>query len=377
MDGTVADRELGRATRTRFAVATPADDPAIRRLLRDHPMAGSIRLTFEREPDYFRGAGLAGAADQTIVAFSNGRLVCMGRCSQRNCWVNGRITRVGYLAELRLDAAMRGQFAYVRGGYRFFHELQRSSPAELYFTSIAADNHRARRFLEKGARGMPEYRFLGELVTLLVAVPRRPHVPRLHLETATRDRLPEMLRVLNDSGQRHQLAPVWTRESVHALESHGLPLERFLLARDGGELMACGALWDQRSFRQTVIRGYAPTLAAFRPLVNLAARCLGTASLPRVGSPLAHAFLAPLGFSGGAGDVLPDFVAASLPWARKLGVDFLTLALPANDPRLTALRRRFSIRVYQSCLYGVDWPGGKSLTVGTEGEIFLPDVSLL
>ncbi len=377
MDGTVADRELTCAARMGFAVATPADDEVIRRLLRDNPMPGLVRLTFEREPDYFLGAGLAGAADQTVVSFSNGRLVCMGRCSQRDCWINGRTARVGYLAELRLDATARGRFAHVRGGYRFFHELQRPAPAELYFTSVAADNHRARRFLERGARGMPEYRFLGELVTLLVAVPRRPQVSRLRLEAATPECLPDMLRVLNDAGRRRQLAAVWTQENIRALARQGLPLERFLLARDGGKIVACGALWDQRGFRQTVIRGYAPTLAMIRPLVNIAARCLGTPRLPRVGSTLAHAFLAPVGFLENTGNALPDFVVAAFPWASKLGVDFLTLALPADDPRLTILRRQFSTRVYHSRLYQVTWAGDPFSTAWTEGESFLPDVALL
>ena len=133
MAGTIADRELS----TRFASATEADDAAIRRLLRDNPMRGAVSVTFEREPDYFRGANVAGGEDQTIVAFDDGRLVCMGRCTQRECWVNGTARRVGYLGELRLDAAARGRFGILRDGYGFFHELQRDGPAALYFTSIA------------------------------------------------------------------------------------------------------------------------------------------------------------------------------------------------------------------------------------------------
>src|SRR5207248_939899 len=72
-----------------------------------------------------------------------------------------------------LVATVRGRFAILRDGYDFFHTLQRDNPADLYFTSIAADNDRARRLLENGARGLPKYSFLAELDTLLVAVRRR------------------------------------------------------------------------------------------------------------------------------------------------------------------------------------------------------------
>ena len=370
MAGAAAVRELS----TRFAVATRADDAAIRRLLRENPMRGAVSVGFEREPDYFRGADLAGGEDQTIVARDGARLVCMGRCTKRECWVEGRKTRVGYLAELRLDAAARGRFGILRGGYEFFRELHRDDPAALYFTSIAADNDRARRLLENGARGLPAYAFLAELDTLLAAVPCRPRAARLSVEVATPERVPDLLRVLNGHGRRHQLAAVWTAENLRALAQHGLPLDRFLLAMEGGEVIACGALWDQRGFRQTVIRGYSRALAVARPFVNLASRILGTPRLPRAGSVLAHAFLSPLAFAEGAEAMLPDFIAAFLPLAARSGVGFLTLALPTNDPRLPALRRRFSTRTWRSRLYRVAWPGQASLEItGT----FLPDVALL
>ena len=377
MAGTTAEGELTRKARARFAVATADDDAAIRRLLLENPMQGAIRLTFEREPDYFRSVGLAGSHDQTIIAFSQGQIVCMGRCSQRDCWINGQVTEAGYLAELRLDARARGRFAIVRDGYRFFCELQRSSPAGFYFTSIAADNHRARQFLERGARGMPTYRFLSELVTLLVAVPRHPRAASIQLVPATPACLQEMVRLLNESARRYQLAAVWTEENLHAMEKHGLPLTHILLARDGGKIVACGALWDQRSFRQTVVRGYSSALTAIRPLVNIAAHVFRTPRLPRVGSALAHAFLSPLAIADEAETMLPNFIASCFQAANKFGVEYLTLALPADDPRLSLLQRRFSTRLYRSRLYRVDWPGDTPALNSPEGTRFLPDVSLL
>ena len=357
-----------------FRVAEKSDDAEIRRLLRETPMTGAVRVGFEREPDYFAGENAAGGEDATIVAVENERLVCMGRCMTRECWVDGRATRTGYLAELRLDAAARGRFGILRAGYGFFHALQRDAPADIYFTSIAADNERARRLLERGARGLPRYEFLAELDTLLVAVPRRPRATKLRVESATPERIPDLLRVLNGHGRRHQLAAVWTAENLRALEVQGLPLERFLLALDGGEVVACGALWDRRAVRQTVIHGYARMLAIARPFVNAAGRILGTPRLPRAGSVLAHAFLSPLALAVGAEVLLPDFIKAFFPPAARLGLEFLTLALPATDARLPALRRRFSTRTWRSRLYRVDWPEQPAMKL--EGA-FLPDVALL
>jgi hypothetical protein len=373
MAGTVVDRELT----THFAVAKTADESAIRRLLRENPMRGAISVGFQREPDYFRAANLAGAEDQTIVAFAGERLVCMGRCTTRECWVNGAVRLVGYLAELRLDATARGRFGILREGYGFFHALQQGEPADLYFTSIAADNGRARRLLENGARGLPPYVFLGELDTLLVAVPRRASRPKFRVESATPARVPDLLRVLNEHGRRQQLAAVWTAETLGALENHGLPLSRFLLALDGGEVVACGALWDQRGFRQTVIHGYSRSLAMARPFVNFVGDLLNTPRLPRAGSVLAHAFLSPLAFADGAEAMLPEFIEAAFPLAVEAGAEFPTLALPSTDSRLHTIRRRFSTRTWRSRLYRVEWPDRTPVAFSESGPAFVPDVSLL
>src|SRR4051794_19024058 len=61
MDGAAAASVLERSREVRdpprcvqdarFDVATPADDAEIRRVLRENPMPGAIRLSLEREPD--------------------------------------------------------------------------------------------------------------------------------------------------------------------------------------------------------------------------------------------------------------------------------------------------------------------------------------
>src|SRR5687768_209913 len=97
------ESELMGASSVRFTLATPEHDAAIRCLLRENPLPGPVSVTLEREPSYFAGSDLAGAHDQTILASEKNRLVCVGRCSTRARFINGRMCRVGYLGELRLD----------------------------------------------------------------------------------------------------------------------------------------------------------------------------------------------------------------------------------------------------------------------------------
>jgi hypothetical protein len=197
------------------------------------------------------------------------------------------------------------------------------------------------------------------------------------VEVATLERKPELLHLLREHGRRHQLSAVWTSEALDRAACAGLPLDRFLVAMEGGEVVACGALWDQRSYRQTVIQGYSPALSALRPLLNLGSPLLRFPRLPSAGSALAHAMLSPLAFANGAEALLPNFVEAFFPLARELGLDFLTLALPAGDPRLRLVRRRFSTRTWQSRVYRVDWPGESRLDLHAKAGPVWPEIAFL
>jgi hypothetical protein len=365
MAGAALDGELTAAREgIRFAVATPADDAAIRRLLRANPMRGAVSVAFEREPDYFAGEGLAGATDKTLLAHEGGRLVAMGRCSIRAVFLNGKPRRAGYLGELRLDSTAGGRLDILRQGYRHLRELEVEDPADFYFTSIAADNARARQLLERGLPGLPRYELLTEFTTLLIPVGKSGREPARERATPA-----ELAEFLNAAARRHQLAAVWSEDTLAALARHGLPPERFQIWRRGEKIVAVAALWDQRAFRQTVIRGYAGALTGLRPLLNLVG-----ARLPAPGATLAHAFLSPLAVEPGGEVMLPELVAAFFPAAARNGLEFLTLGFPTGDPRLDVLRRHFRGREYRSRLYQVSLAGSPAQIAG---RAFLPEVALL
>lgn len=370
-----AVRPIGReerASKVQFSLATEADDAGIRRLLRENPMAGRISLSLEREPDYFAEARHSGDAHQTIVARNGCRVVCVGTCSFRQRFVNGTPCRVGYLGGLRLDARLGGRSDILLRGYRYFHELQHANPADFYFTSIAADNHRARQFLERNLTGMPRYEHVDDFVTTLLPVPRSGRVETFEMSAPG---VGESLAVLLEHNSRYQFAPHWTAEELQAQCQLGLRPGDFRAVRDRGKPIDCAALWDQRSFKQTVIRGYAAPLAWARPWINFAARLLRRPGLPAVGAVLAHAAVSHLAVPADQPEKLADLVRSLFPIARSKGIEWLTLGFAAADPRRAALRNRFAAREYHSRLYHVRWPDlpGEA----PDGRLPFPEVALL
>jgi hypothetical protein len=356
MAGATLERKLmmARPTRVEFALATRADDAEIRRLLRENPTSGQIALTFEREPDYFADSDCPGSEKQTIIAREDGRVVCVGNCCLRQRFVNGKACRVGYLGGLRLDRRAAGRFDILRRGYEFFRALQSNSPADYYFTSIAADNQPARKFLERGLPGMPTYEFAGEFVTTLLSVKRqRRNQTALKVETADFE---EVLSFLSRQGREYQLAEYWTAQELTFLSTLGLGVEQFQCVRVDGHVAAVATVWDQRAFKQTVIQGYARGLAFGRPFLNLAGRLLSTPRLPPLGSTMAHAFVSHMAINMEKPEAFTALIAHLLESLAGRGIEILTLGCAATDPRLRLLRGKWRGREYLSRIYLVRWP---------------------
>jgi len=341
----------------KFQLASTTEDAELRRLLRENPMPGAISLSLEREPSYFATRALEGEPHQTVVAREpSGRPVGLFSRSERTAFVNGVPARVGYLGQLRLDAAYRGKLALVRAGFERCRELHRAGGVGFYATSIVEDNGPARRLLTASLPGLPTYCELGRMITFLLEVPRRARA--CSLARGTPDRLPEIAALLAESHARFQLAPAWTAEELASGDAcPGLRPEDFLLVDRGGKLAGCAALWDQRAFKQTVIRAYAGWIGRARPLMNAAAAILGRPGLPGIGAQLSHAYLSHFAARGDDPAVAGALLDAGLADARRRGIDFLSLGLADGHPLARAARRRRE-REYPSRIYAVHWDDG-------------------
>jgi hypothetical protein len=393
MAGTVHERELtlARAGRVKFDVANRVDDAEIRRLLRETPMPGQISISLEREPNYFADAEIPGEIKQTILARDGAQLICAGSCSIRDRYVNGQSRRVGYLGGLRLDGRHAGRFDILRRGYAFFRKLQADNPAEFYFTSIAADNTRARTFLERGLPGMPRYEPIGEFVTVIIATSGGRRARELSSGTGTSESGGEtmdqgqaslcygsaLISFLNKCNQANQFAPCWSAEELIALQPLGLRASDYHIQRHGGQIVTCVSLWDQRCFKQTVIKDYTSWLALVRPVFNVREGIMSRPRLPAVGTALASAFVSHLGIRTVEKNKVVELIGNLRTPAYQRGIEHLTLGFAANDPRLAQVRSRFACREYRSQLYVVHWPGVGSKACDLDGRSLAPEVALL
>ena len=141
--------------------------------------------------------------------------------------------------------------------------------------------------------------------------------------------------------------------------------------------MACAAIWDQRAIKQTLVRGYAPPLRWFRPLINLGAAVLCRPGLPRIGRPISQAFVSHLAVNPLQPQFAEWLILLLQGPASTLKIDYLTLGFDARDPRLAYLRKVFQPREYASRLYVVYWDDGAQLAQSLDGRLLAPELALL
>lgn len=354
-----------------YRLAHPEDGPKLQGLLRDNPLSSWIRLRFERAPDYFAADRLFGRTT-TVIAERGEETVGMYSCAWLPLFVDGEAQEIPYLGSLRVAPASRHRIRVLKQGYRSLTALLPLERPTLCFTSIASENHEARRILEANLNGMPRYRFLGEMHTLALPTARGRAGGRLR--PATMEEGDELAAFHNRQAARRLFAPVLDGAWLRRLDgSNGLRPNDFLIHREGGRIRACLALWDQRAFKQTVVEGYRFPTDRLRPLYNGWAALTRRARLPAAGETLRQLYLAFLALDDDLDPIA--LLREALHHARARSAEVAVLGLAADNPLLAAVTDHFPCHRYRTRIETVTPVGEREATF--DGRSPQPEVALL
>ena len=235
-------------------IAAPADDEAIRGLLKRQPIPGRVTLTFEREPSFAIGCAVTGENPVVLVARADdGQVVGVACRSARNVFVNGRHERIGYLGQLRIDERFRGRWLVARG-FAQLAKIDQMDPVPAYLASIADGSDEASAILVRKRRAsFPAFHEVAQYHTLAITVQHRSVADR-DVVRGSIEQLPEIVEFLRAEGSRRQLFPVWSVETLRELERFGLGIGDLRIARCDGRIAGVMGLWDQSAYKQSVVR---------------------------------------------------------------------------------------------------------------------------
>ena len=370
------------STELTFEASTEATEPQLLRLIRDNPLTGDMHVSLEREPNAFHAAGISGDQYQMMLAFGGEPrgLIASGGRFELETYINGNRQRIGYFGELRAQGGLKARRKLLLGSYRKMREFHEAGDVSFYLTTIIEDNHRARRLLEAGLGDMPAYQPLETMVTFTIPtrLGARRRQPSFRIARGNDRQLARIATKLAENGARYQFHPVWSEETLRSVyRCRDLAPDDFLLCPDGDDIRSCLALWDQRAFKQTVIRGYSPRLGRVRPLLNIVAPLIGRPRLPSPGAKLESAFLSHVAVNEDDEESLIALVAAGCERAAKKDIDYVMISFAARNPLANVIRKRFTSHEYVSVIYVVFWEDGAGAVSMLDDRIPHPEVAIL
>ena len=341
-----------------FGLAQPADDAALRELLRHTGIPGEIELAFLREPSFFVAGRAGNRETQTMVCRDTeaDEIVGLGERSIRSAYVDGEPAALGYLSNLRGAAEWRKGLGLARG-YAYLRTLHGDGKARFYVTTILEENTEAIALLSSGRGRLPRYEQVGTLITYLLPIHRRRRARSTAAEPVGDGDLADALSCLDAWNLRHQFAPFYRRDDL-AGATGLLPdfsLDNLYVARDGSQIRGTLGVWDQSRFKQTLVSSYSRRLARVRRPYNAYAALRGAPGLPSPGSQLRllyGAFLSANDDDAATARALVE--RALIDWSGR-GASYLVLAAAEGHPLSEALSRDAARRL-TSRVYAVYWP---------------------
>lgn len=360
-----------------FKIATAADDEQLRATLRSNELDSWVNITFEREPNYFSGEQLMGLSGAVIAHEQRHPRAVVGMYNYTllPVHINGIPQQAGYLGGLRVNPAYRHRLSIVKNGFQSLRYLMpHALNPPLWFTSLSAENTKARRLLEAGLKQLPRYQPHGELETLAIST-QHGHFHGL-LQAAEAADIHPLIEFFNQQAQRYQFSTVLTAEWLLNLNpDKGLVLNDFWIAKNQGQITACLAIWDQRAFKQTVARRYRFPLNQFLGPYNCLAKMTGRMTLPKPGQALEQVFIAFVAIQDHAGQFALEVIQEALALAKNKGAHVGVLGLASDNALCQKLKKTLKPNIYRSCIETVTWPDSPLTSIDQRPP--QPEVALL
>jgi hypothetical protein len=256
-----------------FALASPGDSDEILEILEEGHYSGKMRLLYTRRDDAFASLMKEGEEVNIITCRDtlHNTIASIGACALRTLYVNGEPARVGYLFNLKTRSRYRKMFRFLHKGYDYCRQVLENKNSPFCLMTILEGNEYAIKLLEKRRSFMPDHYPLGTYEVYAFKTRMRcKSIPGLDFRQCTRADMAAVVRFLNERGKNYQFFPVVNLEDFQEENITGPCFKDFYgLYNDRGELVACGAVWDQKKYKQYIIKGYKGFLKYIAPVSTL------------------------------------------------------------------------------------------------------------
>jgi hypothetical protein len=264
---------MKKSDRFTFDIATAADSREILEILEEGYYKGNISLLYTRREDAYASLMREGE-EVTIITCRDtkeDKIAAIALVAIRNLYINGKKKRVGFLSSLKARGEYRQVFHFLHHGYAYFKDIYRQKKLPFYLMTVLEDNDYAIKLFAKRRTFMPNHYGLGTYaVHAFKTGLKTKYVPGFAFKRCTTEEFPEVLAFLNGKGKSQQFFPVLQAQDFQVGSRYGLQAHDFYALRDkDNHILAAGAVWDQKEYKQYLVKGYKGIYKCLSPISSL------------------------------------------------------------------------------------------------------------
>jgi len=261
-----------------YRPATPIDGSKMLQLIESHPTGGKIRVIYSRRPDAYQSYLMECSEAETVLCIGDdGHLLAQATCLPRKLYIDRKAHTIGYITGLhKAKGAQVNIMKMLETGYI-------SSSVKQFFCSILDDNQST---FDLFAKQKLICQICDYTTYLLHPAAIKSVRHNLVFHRATMADTKALLHFYNEVGSMYSYFPVFS--AMH--DFAGLSVSDFFILKDGDEIVAAGALWNQQAYKQYIVIGYNKVFR-FAALCNPILRTIHYPPLPKVNETAHFAYI--------------------------------------------------------------------------------------
>lgn len=313
-------------------IATQGDNEGLLALLRATPMAGTIALRIDRDPDFFALLRMRGESVVYVAVRGSEVIGCIS-AALRTVYISGAPETAAYVADMKVHPRYSGS----RIALRLIQALEaylRTAGIDVCISVVADGNLRAMPLFE-GRLGIPRWIPLGRfLVDGLLPSPRTGRSRGYSVDVAEPDVLPAIANLLDRFHTSRQFAPRLADDEIASVLHSGSdePFPRTFVARSGSNLVATLTLTDVMAVKRNVLLSAPSLLRGMLTLVRIIARPFTEFPVPQIGGSLKLMNVRYVACEDGHAPALQSLFRLARAEAFRYRFSFLSFGLHERDP---------------------------------------------
>lgn len=319
--------------------ALPSDSDALLDLFNKTPQEGSIRLNFERQPNFFHATGVSTSHAEIWVMedLHEQQLIASFSIGKREVYVNGKIRLTRYGSDLRIHPDYTGG----RTLFRLFKKYKELMQDEWMQTVILDENKASINTVGSGRLMLPTYYQTGQFITHMIALNASYPKNTQHVRRANASDIETLQTFFNTHAKEKEFYPHYDFSMIGSDDSYyrGIKLEDFFLQFDKNDLIGVVGCWNQKSFKQTRFLSYHGPMKFLRHINNLSSKLFGGLHLPNPGKIANYINLHAVLIKGNQPETLNNILLNIFSEYKNSSYDAVIVGFESRDPLHRALEK--------------------------------------